>query len=375
LDELTIRGAGVVLRTPRPSDIDDIAAACADPLIQRYIPVIPMPYTRRDAAVFVQQARAGATDRMSYLVADPHTDRVLGMAGLHHLRWEEGTGEVGYWVAPWARGRGVATAATTALTRWAIDRGLARIELLTHPANWRSQRVAMDAGYRREGLRRSAGMDRDGGRYDLLAWARLAGDPPGPVPRTLPALPRDGLCDGLVTLRPLDLSDAPDLHALRSLPEVVAASVPPEPPKPGETQRRCAEAMAGWLAGARADLAIRETASDAFVGDIGLYYQEPITGQAMIGYSMLPDWRGRGYASRAVALLAGWAFEHAGIARLIAGTAPDNAGSQAVLTRVGFRREGYQRARLPGVAGTRIDDLLYALLPAELISPTRTPPQ
>jgi RimJ/RimL family protein N-acetyltransferase len=34
-----------------------------------------------------------------------------------------------------------------------------------------------------------------------------------------------------------------------------------------------------------------------------------------------------------------------------------------VLERAGFEREGYQRSRLPGPDDTRIDDILYALLP------------
>ena len=57
-----------------------------------------------------------------------------------------------------------------------------------------------------------------------------------------------------------------------------------------------------------------------------------------------------------------WAFEAVGIARVIAGTAPGNVGSQRVLERAGFEREGYQRARLPGPGGSRIDDVLFALV-------------
>ena len=84
------------------------------------------------------------------------------------------------------------------------------------------------------------------------------------------------------------------------------------------------------------------------VGEIGLYYQEPPTGQAMIGYSMMPAWRGAGYTTRAVRLLALWAFAETSVARLVAGTLPDNIGSQRVLQKAGFRREGYARSRLPG---------------------------
>ncbi len=374
MDEPQIRGKGVLLRTPRLADADQIAAACVDPEIQRFIAAMPSPYTREDAVRWIDQVRSGAPDRTGLVITDPATDLVLGGTGLHHLSWDEGTGEVGYWVAPWARRRGVATASTLALTNWGFRRGLARIELLTHPANWASQRVALACGYSREGRRRAAVVARGGLRDDVVVWARLASDPAGPSPRLLPDLPGGELTDGVVTLRPTTAGDAADVFALRSLPDVVASTVPPEPPDAAAVTRRCAEAPGAWLAGERAEVTIRDAATGAFAGLLGLHYQEPATGQAMIGYSVAPAWRGRGYAARAAALMAGWAFESVGVARLIAGVAPDNVASQRVVERIGFRREGYQHARLPGPAGTRIDDLLYALLPGELISPTRTPP-
>jgi RimJ/RimL family protein N-acetyltransferase len=87
-----------------------------------------------------------------------------------------------------------------------------------------------------------------------------------------------------------------------------------------------------------------------------------MTRQAMVGYSLMPEWRGRGYATRSVRLVVEWAQRHAGIIRVVAGTAPDNVASQRVLERAGFVREGYQRARLPGPNGTRIDDVMYAVV-------------
>ncbi|GIH11992.1 GNAT family N-acetyltransferase [Rugosimonospora africana] len=356
---------GVVLRAPRPADRDRLHAG-VDPLVTRYVPAVPDPCTPRDVQRWIDRVRVGAPDRVDYVIADPRTDEVLGAAGLHHLRWEEGSGEVGYWVAPWARARGVATATAIALTKWGAARGLTRVELLTHPENWPSQRVAINAGYRREGLRRGGGINRDGSRYDLIVWARLRTDPEGPSLRTLPDLPSGELTDGVVSLRPLWIQDAPNVFALRSLPDVVATTVSSQLPRMDQIERRCAEAPAEWLAGTAADLTIRDAASGAFAGEITLRYAEPVTGQAMIGYSLLPPWRGRGFASRAAGLVAAWAFEAVGVTRLIAGAAPGNTRSQRVLQRAGFRREGYEHSRLPGPAGTRVDTILYALLPEDI---------
>lgn len=368
LPEESIRGEGVVLRPPRLSDADDIAAACADPAIQRYVPAVPCPYTRADAVTFITEGRTAirAAGGIALVVADPETDRVIGSTGLHHVWRGDGLAEIGYWVAPWARGQGVATAATVALTGWANAQGLHRMELLTEETNWPSQRVAIAAGFRREGIRRGARHARDGIPQDIVVWARLADDPPGPGPRDLPDLPGGLLSDGVVVLRPVWSQDADDVYALRSLPESIASSVPAVVPDRAGTFQGCAGAPSRWLAGERAVLTIRDAASGRFAGQISLFRHEKTVGEAMIGYGLMPTWRGRGYATRAVRLLAAWAFHHAGIARLVAGTSPENVDSQRVLERAGFRREAYQRSRLPGPDGTRCDDVLYGLLPSDL---------
>jgi RimJ/RimL family protein N-acetyltransferase len=359
----TIHGDGVRLRPYRESDVADLAAGCADPLTLRVIPSMPQPYTRDDAAWWIGQGvkNAWATGGAAYAVVDPATDRLIGGAGLGLVVAERGQAEIGYWVAPWARRRGVATAATRALAGWAFERGFDRLELLTDLANTASQRVALAAGFRHEGVRRGGGRTRSGERSDLFIWARLADDPPGPTPRQLPDLPGGALTDGVVALRPVGPDDGAFLYALLTLPDVVGTSVPPIVPDREEVELRCARSMARWLAGERADLIIADAATGTPVGDIGLYYDDPRTGQATIGYAMLPAWRGRGLPTRAVGLLARWAFTRAGIGRLNAGTLPGNAASQRVLEKAGFRREGYLRGRLPGLSGTRVDDVLFGL--------------
>ena len=66
-----------------------------------------------------------------------------------------------------------------------------------------------------------------------------------------------------------------------------------------------------------------------------------------------------------VALVADWAFG-IGLARLWAGTRPENVASQRVLEKVGFQREGLLRGRLPGPDGTRVDSVNYGLLASDL---------
>ena len=366
--EQLIDGGGVRLRPLRVGDADAIARACSDPVSQRFLPALPNPYTRADALAWITTGAPAAWEGGGavYGVADPDTDELLGSVGLDRVVRQRGQAEIGYWVGPWARRRGVATAAVRALSGWAFARGFARLELLTDYENVASQRVALAAGFQREGVRRSALAGPAGVRGDAVAFVRLLGEPDQPVPRLLPDLPGGALTDGRTGLRPLTADDAAFLHRLHSLPDVVAGTVPPVCPRREETAARCALAPARWLAGERADLVVVDAASGAPVGEVALQYQEPLTGQAMIGYCVLPEWRGRGHMTRAVRLLAGWAFGLAGIARIVAGTDPDNAASRRVLERAGFREEGYQRSRRPGPGGQRGDYVLYALLPADL---------
>ncbi|WP_229071975.1 GNAT family N-acetyltransferase [Actinoplanes sp. DH11] len=348
----------VLLRECRPEDAPKIAEGEADPAFRR----------------FLGGRRSGGAHVERRVIANEATGEFLGMitkrtittgiitAGMITAKMitEETitpgviTTEVTFWVLPAHRRRGTATAALRKM------RG-ERLEMLIDADNPVAQRAALAAGFTREGVRRLPG-------GEVQAWSRLAGDRLEPAPRLLPDLPGGELSDGVVTLRPLGEQDVAFYAELHSLPEVVNTSVPPVPPTPEEVHRRCFHSDANWLAGNRADMIILDAVTGAAAGEIALHYQEPPTGQAMIGYSMLPAHRGRGFATRAAQLVGLWAFAETDVARLIAGAAPDNIGSQRVLEKAGFRREAFLRSRLPGPGGVRIDDVQYVLLAGDLLA-------
>jgi len=100
----------------------------------------------------------------------------LGFAALVELDLEHQEGEIGYMVAPAARGRGIAPRALTLLTRWGFDElGLIRLELRIDAQNPASERVAERSGYRRDGVLRNVHF-KDGLRCDLAVWSRLSQD-------------------------------------------------------------------------------------------------------------------------------------------------------------------------------------------------------
>lgn len=140
-------------------------------------------------------------------------DRLIG--GLELLDARRGVRTLSVWVVPEERRRGAATRAV----RMVAERSAERLEAVTDVADTIAQRVALNAGFTREAVRRGGWAGEDGRRDDVL-WARLPDDPPGPADRPLPDLPEGGLRDGEVALRPLGPADADETYALVSRPNV-----------------------------------------------------------------------------------------------------------------------------------------------------------
>lgn len=98
---------------------------------------------------------------------------LVGAMSLFGTDWEEGRTEVGYGVHPGFRGFGYAPEAVGAIAHWAFEKcGLHRIELRTIIENVASQRVAIKAGFTREGVLRDAGIEADG-RHDVVVFGLL----------------------------------------------------------------------------------------------------------------------------------------------------------------------------------------------------------
>jgi RimJ/RimL family protein N-acetyltransferase len=171
----------VALRFFVDDDVPAIAAACAEAEIARWLDQIPQPYTKEDARAYLDVCRDCWRDgsMSTFAITDAATGELLGSIGVRQLGGlEEGTSEVGYWVKREARGHGAATRALRLVSAWALAQpGIERLQLRADVENRPSQRVAENAGFRREGVLRSARYNaRLGRRADFVLYSLLPGD-------------------------------------------------------------------------------------------------------------------------------------------------------------------------------------------------------
>ena len=154
-----------------------LAALGQDPDVARNTRV-PEPWQEGFERTWVEAYERGRSDgtRDGFAVVDVETGEFLGIAGLVSIEPESKQGEIGYALAPEARGRGIATRALGLVTRYALDElGLERVQLDIATDNEASMRVAERCGYRREGVLRSLYM-KPGRRQDFVIYSLLPSD-------------------------------------------------------------------------------------------------------------------------------------------------------------------------------------------------------
>jgi RimJ/RimL family protein N-acetyltransferase len=156
---------------------DEVAALLTDPDVLRFtrVPDEPPPgFAEEWIARYEAGRRDGTREGFAALDGD---GAFVGLALAPHIDREAQELELGYIVAPFARGRGHGAALLRRLTDWAFADGMIRSYLLIDVGNPASERVAERAGYRREGVLRSAYL-KPGRRADVGVWSRLPSDPP-----------------------------------------------------------------------------------------------------------------------------------------------------------------------------------------------------
>jgi RimJ/RimL family protein N-acetyltransferase len=170
---------GQVLRPWTTSDAPAIQLAMRDPLVRQYASRL---IDERDVALAAIHSWSDQWHHgtgAAWAVVGPG-EQVLGTVRFGLIDAGLGTGSVGYWLLPEARGRGLAARALNQASAVVFSRlGWHRIELYHAVENTRSCGVARRGGYTPEGVMREAMRYPVDGRWsDEHLHARLATDPP-----------------------------------------------------------------------------------------------------------------------------------------------------------------------------------------------------
>jgi len=183
LDPPPLAGEHVRLRRLRGSDTGRIVEGCTDPVTAEWLGQLPQPYRLADAEWFLQdtEERHATGSAVTWALADPETDALIGIMNLFGIR-AGADAELGYWVHPSARGRGVATEGCRLALRHAFvssdagGLGLGRVRALAAERNAASRAVLEKSGLTCQGRERRVIRLGVGGLSDAAVYDILAGE-------------------------------------------------------------------------------------------------------------------------------------------------------------------------------------------------------
>ena len=183
----------------------------------------------------------------------------------------------------------------------------------------------------------------------------------------------DSACAGVpvletprLRLRPYRTDDDEAMFALYSDPRVMRYWSFPAWVELAQARIYLQRATAGMDSGEIFPWAIADRASDRLIGALTLFSLHAEQLRAEVGYSLSPDYQGRGLAAEALRCGLAHAFDSLGLVRVEADIDPRNQPSCRLLEKIGFVREGLLRKRWR-VNGEVCDSAFYGLLADEFI--------
>ncbi|SKB08236.1 GNAT family N-acetyltransferase [Aeromicrobium choanae] len=177
--ESTLATERLRLRPLVESDVPRITEACAHPSTRLYLSHMPDPYTVEDTRRFLYAAwwNAAIDKRQTWAITEPGDGRLLGTISVMDLDGPaEHNGELGYWMHPDARGRGLMTEAARAVVEHAFDPeelDLDRLSIVAGEGNTASLRIAESLGFSHYGTEHRTARLADGTVTDHHLYERL----------------------------------------------------------------------------------------------------------------------------------------------------------------------------------------------------------
>jgi RimJ/RimL family protein N-acetyltransferase len=265
--------------------------------------------------------------------------------------------EIGYWTASAEWGQGFASEAASTVTRFALGNGVRRVHIHCAMENLASARVALACGFSYEGIQR--GFVVRGRTMTGPVFSRLPEDNGAPIAPAWPSL--DHLTDGEVLVRPMSAQDWPVLLSERNNAESLEWSFTGEPTDEAEARAEAARAGLDWLVSHKARFVMCDAATGEAAGTLYVLRSGPMD-VGLVGYGVVPEFRGRGFTTKALRLVSRWIFESTTIGRLELGHKVANVASGKAAMSAGFVHEATLAGRLRNHDGSFSDEEYYGLV-------------
>lgn len=169
-----------------------------------------------------------------------------------------------------------------------------------------------------------------------------------------------------IRLRPYRAGDDEAMFALYSDPRVMRYWSFAPWVELAQARTYLSRALDGMDSGEIFPWAIADRDSDRLIGALTLFSLHAEQLRAEVGYSLSPDFQGRGLAAEALRLGLAHAIDSLGLVRIEADIDPRNEPSARLLERLGFVREGLLRQRWR-VNGEICDSAFYGLLAEDFL--------
>jgi len=151
----------LILRQPSMKDILDIIRNLSNIKVTKWLLVVPYPYKKKDAIWYINHCKEKIKEKprkdYSYWIELKETREVIGGLGLSNVKYDQGTGTIGYWLGEnyWRFGYG--SEGLEALIDLAFKKlKLRRLNADVFAGNPSSGKLLEKYGFKREGHRRKA---------------------------------------------------------------------------------------------------------------------------------------------------------------------------------------------------------------------------
>jgi len=155
----TLKGELINIRQLRRSDAESITKHANDARVAKYLPMLPHPYSLKDAHEYINSSFRKARKKTCYYfgIELPESGEIIGGISLRNINLPDSNAETGYMLGRKFWGRGYASEALQLVLRFAfVELDLHRVYAVVQETNKASIKMLERAGFTHESVMREA---------------------------------------------------------------------------------------------------------------------------------------------------------------------------------------------------------------------------